>query len=190
MAPRRSKRNILAQLEDVQVDVSGKGATVSDEIQLTYLLDDLRSTAWVTGGTGIFKTAFGANQHGSLQITCRNRRGLLINELIMVKAAGANTALFAIKINPAPGLAMTAETILTSALGAPVPLALVRSGAIDQAIFTGDRVTMGDATATAPGWAAGLKVNAGQTLAMMADDVNKNSLLSMIWTELDQELAE
>lgn len=41
--PRRSSRNILAQLINRQVDDAGGGAPVSDGIQLGYLLDDIRS---------------------------------------------------------------------------------------------------------------------------------------------------
>lgn len=187
--PRRSTRDIFPALVDVQVDVTGKGATVSDEIQLIYLLDDLRSSFWVTGGAGLFLAAGGGTTHGAIQITCQNRRGLVIDELLLVLAAGGANTIFAVRVTDTPTV-MTSETILTSALGTPLPHAVVRRGHITQALFTGDRVTMGSNDVESdPGYGRGIQVSVGQTLIMMQDQTNANSLMSIVWHELDRELV-
>lgn len=192
MAPRRSLRNILAALVDAQVDVSGKGATVSDGIQLTYLLDDLRASFWVSAGTGSFLADGGGTTHGALQIQCRNRRGLVIDELILVMASGSDNCIFGVRTDP-DVVTFTTETILPpSMVGPKPPLAIVRLGHITNAQYIAQQgVIMGsnDTTSTG-GWGAGFQLGVGQTLLMAQDRTGRNALIGMRWHELDSELVE
>ncbi len=93
--PRRSLRNLLRQFRQLGVDVRGAGATVSDQIQLSYQLDNMSpvridpSVGYL--GIGFFVLGF-ANQFATLELEVRNPGGILIDSFHVGSVGGINVS--------------------------------------------------------------------------------------------------
>jgi len=74
--PRGNKRNIVPALDEAGVDASGKGAQVSDEIQLTYQLDDIGAPLHGYFGTGI-NVVRQLNRHACVELSVLNPDGII-----------------------------------------------------------------------------------------------------------------
>lgn len=202
--PRRSRRNILPALTGADVDASGKGADVSDEIQLVYVLDDIRVPLYAYGGIGEFTPGAAVRSH-CLQIECRNPRGLVIDEMVGVHAGGqpGDPDSLIIKCNtqtfPEPNF-------LPAPLGQLEPLAFnegipalaeARSGTVPQGQFNGGRpgftvsiLGVGLPIGTSGGFGGpvgalqGLFIEFGKFLVMISGRPNNASQWSLRWHEL------
>jgi len=89
--PRRSVRNLFRQLSQLGVDASGKGATVSDEVGLTYQLDNLspaRSDPTV-GYVGVGVTVIGvAGRVAIMELEVTNTGGILLDAAFLGSSLG------------------------------------------------------------------------------------------------------
>jgi len=75
--PRRSLRNLFPALRSADVDVSGAGARVSDDIQMTYQMGDLTPYSYSYYGAGGF--ILGAPARVALmQLEIRGTNGVII----------------------------------------------------------------------------------------------------------------
>jgi len=79
---RRSTRNYQIAFRSVGVDDSAQGPDVSQDVQLVYVVDDLRQTTYIDGGTGAAEAAV-AGEHGFITLQCRNPRGLEVTQITM-----------------------------------------------------------------------------------------------------------
>jgi len=89
--PRRSLRNLVRQFRDLGVDVAGKGATVSDEVQLTYKLDDLTPARAdpTVGYLGVGTVIGGvSNRFGLMELEVNKPGGIAVDGIHM--GTGAN----------------------------------------------------------------------------------------------------
>jgi len=83
--PRRGLRNLLPFFRTLPsgakiVDTTGKGETVSDEIQLTYQVEDLAFRGWQFAAVSAFE--FGVpGRMGMIEIECRTPKGLVIEQV-------------------------------------------------------------------------------------------------------------
>jgi len=89
--PRRSLRNLLRQFRHLGVDVAGKSATVSDEVALTYQLDDvsplrLDATANQYGGSTFVFNVVG--NFGCIELQVNNPGGVRIDFVHVGSSAG------------------------------------------------------------------------------------------------------
>jgi len=136
--PRRGLRSLLpffraAQSGDQIVDASGKGETVSDEIQLTYQIEDLSYHGRVFCGASPFVASGGGLELGTFELECRTPKGLFI------RGVGSQTATAGLEVRVytkqvpivfTPG-SLVAHTIdLVSPANATVQ-ARTRAGTID-----------------------------------------------------------
>jgi len=192
--PRRSRRNILDALAAVEIDVAGKGANVSDDIQLVYVLDDIREPLYAYGAIGEFTASAGGRIH-ILQIECRNPRGLIIDELVGVNTGSSRLV---VKCNTQSA---AEPNILPAPLGQLEPLGIsegrptaaeARSGTVPSGQFNGGRpgftvsfaMNAHDPIYTAlPGALHGLFIGNGRFLVMLQDGTTF-SQWSLRWHEL------
>lgn len=202
--PRTSRRNILPALTGADVDAAGKGAEVSDEIQLVYILDDIRNPLYAFAGIGEFTPGAVGREH-CLQIECRNPRGLVIDEMVGVHAGGqpGDPDSLIIKCNtqttpepnfdPAP---LGQLEPLAFNEGGIRPAAEARSGTIPQGQFDGGRpgftvsllggLPIGTSGGFGPpvGALQGLFIDFGKFLVMISGRPNNSSQWSLRWHEL------
>jgi len=199
--PRVSKRDILPALRAVKVDVSGKGQNVSDDIQLVYIVDDIREPLYAYGAVGEY-TDPAANFLHILQLQCLNRRGLIIDEMVGVHSGLVLENHLVVKVNTSDD----PEPNISPPGGKPEPLgisegkptkAVVVSGEVPKAQFNGTRagftVSFGmnslDAGSpvrwcTADGVLKGLFVGFNRFLIMMSNQSGADSQWSLRWHEL------
>ncbi len=193
---RVSFRNILSALSAVKVDVGGKGAAVSDDIRLVYVLDDIRESLYAYGAIGEFTPAAAGRIH-ILQINCLNRRGLIIDELVGVHNGSAALGRLNVKCNTQD----EAEPNISPPGGQPEPLAITEglptravavSGTVPSGQFDGARpgftvsfaMTPGELYCALPGALQGLFVGFNRFLVMLSDASNAGSQWSLRWHEL------
>jgi len=200
--PRRSIRNILGALTGADIDATGKGATVSDEIQLVYVLDDIRNPLYAFAGIGEFTSKAAGRMH-CLQIECRNPRGLVIDEMVGVHAGGqpGDPDFLIIKCNtqtfPEPNFLPIGGQLEPLAFNeGRQPVAEARSGTIPQNQFNGGRpgftvsliggLPVGTSGGFGPpvGALQGLFIDSGKFLVMISGNVNNSSQWSLRWHEL------
>jgi len=87
--PRTSKRNLNVVYEQMDLDVTGKGSKVSDDIQLTYQLGDFeRYTQTQLGASGF--TSAAAGLRGMMYIEILAPRGMIFWQVAEI--AQASTA--------------------------------------------------------------------------------------------------
>jgi len=78
--PRRSLRNVLTALRALAIDVTGKGPDVSDDVQLTYQLDDVSHQLSQEYGIGYGSANVAGDFHGIIQLQITNPGGIMITE--------------------------------------------------------------------------------------------------------------
>lgn len=194
--PRVSRRNLIRPLDlGALVDFSGKGAQVSDDVQLVYVLDDIRESLYAYGAIGEFTPAAAGRIH-LLQIQCRNRRGLIIDELVGVHAGGTNS-----RLNVKCNTQDAAEPNIIPAGGQPEPLgiseglptkAVAVSGTVPSGQFDGGRpgftvsfaMNPDNVFCGLPGALVGLFIGFNRFLVMLSDASNAGSQWSLRWHEL------
>lgn len=202
--PRTSKRNILPALTGADIDAAGKGAQVSDEIQLVYVVDDIRVPLYAYAGIGEFTPAASGRSH-FLQIECRNPRGLVIDEMVGVHHGGqpGDPDNLILKCNTQT---FTEPDVLPAPVGQLEPLAFnegipalaeARSGTVPSGAFNGGRpgftvsiLGVGLPIGTSGGYGGpvgalqGLFVEFGKFLVMISGRPNAASQWSLRWHEL------
>ncbi len=190
--PRRSKRNIIFALDAAEIDVTGKGAQVSDDIQLVYVLDDIREGLYAYGASGAFVNNTPA-RIAMIEIHCRNKRGLIVDEIMGVHAGGLPRDFLVINANTQDNEepSISAEVIATIAIAEGRPTkARVRSGNIPSAAFFGRPrfllSLLGNTSGFGPprGALEGLFIGNDRFLVMMSDSVNQQASWSLRWHEL------
>jgi len=83
---RRSLRNLVRQFRNLGVDVAGKGETVSDQVQLTYQLDNLTPARAdpTVGYLGVGAVVPGvAGRFGMMELEVNNPGGIAIDAIHM-----------------------------------------------------------------------------------------------------------
>lgn len=120
-----------------EVDDRSIGPDVSSDIQLVYVVDDLRESTVSWAGTGGAEGAV-VGEHGILSLECRNTRGLMIDGFSVSQLpafgneaqihawisatrptiTGAAAPLFGLSSGPPPEAAPQIGTITTANLGA------------------------------------------------------------------------
>jgi len=78
--PRRSVRNVITALRALALDVKGKGPDASENIQLTYQLDDVSHQLSQEYGVGYSSGQLGGDFHRIVQLEITNPGGILITE--------------------------------------------------------------------------------------------------------------
>jgi len=76
--PRTSSRNLLAAFTALQIDDRARGAQVSDDIQMVYVIDDATSLSESHVGTGGTEAAV-VGEHGVMSLQCNNPGGLVVD---------------------------------------------------------------------------------------------------------------
>lgn len=79
---RTSIRNFLTAFRAVDVDDSAAGPEVSQDVQLVYVVDDLRESTYIDAGAGGAEGAV-VGEHGFVTLQCRVPGGLLITQVTM-----------------------------------------------------------------------------------------------------------
>jgi len=79
---RTSIRNFLTAFRAVGIDDAEAGPEISQDVQMTYQVDDLRESTYIDAGAGSAEGAVVA-EHGFLTLQCRVPSGLLITQVSM-----------------------------------------------------------------------------------------------------------
>lgn len=79
---RTSIRNFLTALRAVGIDDAQQGPEVSEDVQLVYLVDDLRERTYIDAGAGGAEGAV-VGEHGFMTLQCRVPSGALVTQVTM-----------------------------------------------------------------------------------------------------------
>jgi len=186
--PRKTRDDFSNTFLQMNVDFTGKGPQVSDDIQLTYQLDDYVETRWVSAGAGKFRGSTVGN--AVLELECRNRRGLIIDDVNCIPTSGeaANTPLlFGAEASGATDPLTGILVVTPSLVSGGIPLGVVLSGHITTAQYnvTNPFFMKG----FTPAWLKGFHLEFGQFLHIRKDTPSGKSILSVRWHELDRRGA-
>jgi len=79
---RTSIRNFLTAFRAVGIDDAEAGPEISQDVQMTYQVDDLRESTYIDAGAGGGEGAV-AGEHGFMVLECRVPSGLLVTQVTM-----------------------------------------------------------------------------------------------------------
>jgi len=79
---RTSIRNFLTAFRAVGIDDAEAGPEISQDVQMTYQVDDLRESTYIDAGAGGSEGAV-AVEHGFMTLQCRVPSGLLVTQVTM-----------------------------------------------------------------------------------------------------------
>jgi len=188
--PRRSSRNIFPALRGVGADTSGKGAQLSDDIQLTYQLDPFAGVAlhgYFGTGVNIIKKA---GQLGCIEISVLNPDGILLQAVDTDTRPTSGTAVPVIQFC----FVGTRDTPIDMPDGVDLPIFLqgncspictARWGTVD----AGDQPAIGQYRQGAWGSAPGLKgffISFGLFLYIIRVEQNTTRGIAAWWIELNR----
>jgi len=113
---RTSTRNFQTAFRSISVDDSAAGPEVSQDVQMVYVVDDLRQSTYIDAGAGGGEGAV-VGEHGFMTLECRNPRGLLVTQVTMTD------------LLPTDGLELLAWTsaVLPTVTGIAVMLTALRT---------------------------------------------------------------
>jgi len=183
--PRVSFRNFLTLFRAVDVDAAERGPDVSEDIQLTYIADDLRQTSSIDAGSGSTEAAV-VGEHGIISLNCRNRRGLEVHQVtmnILIPAFGTTLRIWTSAVVPTiTGPAALLTALRTTGLqGLPAaPLSIATAGTILTANIPATAFRMVDAAGFTPPFF----INQGQFFNVAFGTANLAVDLGIRWREL------
>jgi len=181
---RKNLRNFITLFRAVEVDDAERGPEVSQDIQLTYLADDLRQANYIYAGTGGTEAAV-AGEHAIVSLECRNRRGLEVRQISMfVAIPGFGEALRLWTSGTLPtitGAANMLSTLRTTGLqGLPAaPLSVAQQGTILTAAIPAASFRMLDTA----GFQEPFFINDGQFFNVALDTANVIGFFGIRWRE-------
>jgi len=184
--PRRSLRNLLNPFRHASIDTSGKGANVSDDIQLTYEMGKLDPYLQGYFGTGVNITPAAGN-FPCVELSVLNPDGILLQALIQdIKETNIGS-------QPQQAFVATRATPITMADGANLPIHLqtncsplctARFGSVEVGeLAVGQMRQM----ARGPNVLRGLFIPFGMFLISIRNAAAQPSGISMFWIELNRD---
>jgi len=184
---RVSKRKFTSRaLAAVSVDIKSKQPNVSEDIQLVYVVDNIGEQLFGHGAVGDFTPNLGGGIHHILQGECRNRRGMIIEEVTGSITNGSTIQVCNI------GTAAVSAPITTPFIepigineGLPVQAQFI-SGGVLTAFFLSDTVGYFriDLGATFSQVMKGLFVGFGRFFQIVTSKANTKGEWSVRWKEL------
>jgi len=140
--PRTSFRNLVELLSGAQIDATGEGPDVSQDIQLIYNVDDLSRYTYTTVGVGIFITP-AVGENSVIEIEVRNPLGIVVQSAqgyAFTGAAGENSRAWILN---------AAQVITAAAVVVP---GLVAGPAAVQSVVIGGSIAFAGTPAGAYRW--------------------------------------
>jgi len=182
---RTSTRNYQTAFRSVQVDDSANGPDVSQDVQMVYLVDDLREATYIDAGAGGQEAAV-VGEHGFMALECRVPRGVQVIQVTMslqTPADGTDIRLWTAATLPTvTGAANMLTTLRTVGLqGLPAaPLSISQRATIATAAIPAATFRMVDLAGFVPGFF----LNEGQFFNVAFGTANTAVNLGIRWREL------
>jgi len=182
---RSSTRNFQIAFRSIGVDDSAEGPDVSQDVQQVYIVQDLRQSTYIDGGSGFTEAAV-AGEHGFIGVACRVPGGMEIIQITMTIGTPADGEGVRVWTTAAPLPAITGEQALITALrttglagvGA-APLSIARSGTVTTASIPTTAFRYVDVHQFVPGfW-----LNEGQNFNVAFDVANTACEMGIRWRE-------
>jgi len=108
---RRSTRNFVRALSSLEVDDFERGPEVSEDVQLTYIADDVRQTTYVYAGSGATEAAV-VGEHGIMTLEVATTRGILVDQVSMRGGGGAESVIHMWEVAVEPTITGSATVVV------------------------------------------------------------------------------
>lgn len=108
---RRSTRNFVRALTSLGVDDFERGPEVSEDVQLQYIVDDVREVTNVYAGSGANEAAV-VGEHGIMTLQVSTPRGILVDQVSMRGAGGAESVIHLWEVAIEPTITGSATVVV------------------------------------------------------------------------------
>jgi len=182
---RTSIRNFLTAFRHVGVDATAEGPDVSQDVQMVYVVDDLRQTSYIQGGSGTIEAAV-AVENAIISIECRVPRGMEIEQITIEDAVagfGDQIECWTSATEPTiTGVANLVTALRTTGLaGQPAaPLSIARVGTIATGAIPASAFRYNGQQGFTPRFF----INQGQFFNAAAAEANVLKNVAIRWREL------